>query len=167
MDTVVEKENQKEKIAILVDVQNVYYTTREKFRKNFDYNEFWWRATNGRQVVCANAYAISSQQEKQRQFHHILRGIGFNVVLKPFIQRADGSTKADWDVGIAIDAIEMAPEVDTIVLLSGDGDFDILAKRICEKYKKRVEVYGVRALTAQSLIDNATQYFPIEDDMLL
>lgn len=75
-----------ENIAILVDVQNVYYTTRDKYRSNFDYNQFWYVATEGRHVVAAHAYAISSQDPKQRQFHHILRGVGFDVKLKPFIQ---------------------------------------------------------------------------------
>ncbi len=156
-----------EKIAILVDVQNVYYTTREKFGKNFDYNEFWRKVTSGRQVVVANAYAVASKQDKQRQFHHILRGVGFSVILKPYIQRLDGSAKADWDVGIAIDAIEIAPDIDTIILVSGDGDFEILVNRIREKYGKKVEVYGVEALTAKALATSASKYVPIEGDLLL
>ncbi|WP_435249472.1 NYN domain-containing protein [Vibrio sp. nBUS_14] len=156
-----------ENIAILVDVQNVYYTTRDKYRSNFDYNQFWYVATEGRNVVEANAYAISSQDPKQRQFHHILRGVGFNVKLKPFIQRRDGSAKGDWDVGIALDAIELAETVDTIVLVSGDGDFEILVERIKERFRKPVEVYGVPGLTAQSLIDSASKFVAIEKDFLL
>ncbi|WKY60609.1 NYN domain-containing protein [Vibrio sp. SNU_ST1] len=156
-----------ENIAILVDVQNVYYTTRDKYRSNFDYNQFWYVATEGRNVVEANAYAISSQDPKQRQFHHILRGVGFNVKLKPFIQRRDGSAKGDWDVGIALDAIELAETVDTIVLVSGDGDFEILVQRIKERFGKPVEVYGVPGLTAQNLIDSASKFVPIEKDFLL
>ncbi|CDT26931.1 LabA-like NYN domain-containing protein [Vibrio coralliirubri] len=156
-----------ENIAILVDVQNVYYTTRDKYRANFDYNQFWYVATEGRNVVAANAYAISSQDPKQRQFHHILRGVGFNVKLKPFIQRRDGSAKGDWDVGIALDAIELAETVDTIVLVSGDGDFEILVERIKERFGKPVEVYGVPGLTAQNLIDSASKFVPIEKDFLL
>ncbi|MEZ8462945.1 NYN domain-containing protein [Vibrio splendidus] len=156
-----------ENIAILVDVQNVYYTTRDKYRSNFDYNQFWYVATEGRNVVAANAYAISSQDPKQRQFHHILRGVGFNVKLKPFIQRRDGSAKGDWDVGIALDAIELAETVDTIVLVSGDGDFEILVERIKERFGKPVEVYGVPGLTAQYLIDSASKFVPIEKDFLL
>lgn len=154
-------------VAILVDVQNIYYTTRDKFRRNFDYNEFWRLATANRQVVKANAYAIASNQEKQRQFHHILRGIGFEVKLKPFIQRKDGSAKGDWDVGITLDAIELACQADVVVLASGDGDFDLLVQRIIEKHGKRVEVYGVEGLTAQSLIDSASQFNPIDDWLLL
>ncbi|MEZ9586879.1 NYN domain-containing protein [Vibrio cyclitrophicus] len=156
-----------ENIAILVDVQNVYYTTRDKYRSNFDYNQFWYVATEGRNVIAANAYAISSQDPKQRQFHHILRGVGFNVKLKPFIQRRDGSAKGDWDVGIALDAIELAETVDTIVLVSGDGDFEILVERIKERFGKLVEVYGVPGLTAQNLIDSASKFVPIEKDFLL
>jgi len=154
-------------VAILVDVQNIYYTTRDKFRRNFDYNEFWRLATANRQVIKANAYAIASNQEKQRQFHHILRGIGFEVKLKPFIQRKDGSAKGDWDVGITLDAIELACQADVVVLASGDGDFDLLVQRIIEKHGKRVEVYGVEGLTAQSLIDSASQFNPIDDWLLL
>ncbi|MEZ9048070.1 NYN domain-containing protein [Vibrio sp. 10N.247.311.64] len=156
-----------ENIAILVDVQNVYYTTRDKYRSNFDYNQFWYVATEGRNVIAANAYAISSQDPKQRQFHHILRGVGFNVKLKPFIQRRDGSAKGDWDVGIALDAIELAETVDTIVLVSGDGDFEILVERIKDRFGKPVEVYGVPGLTAQNLIDSASKFVPIEKDFLL
>ncbi|CAH6817129.1 NYN domain-containing protein [Vibrio sp. IB15] len=156
-----------ENIAILVDVQNVYYTTRDKYRSNFDYNQFWYVATEGRHVVAAHAYAISSQDPKQRQFHHILRGVGFDVKLKPFIQRRDGSAKGDWDVGIALDAIELAENVDTIVLVSGDGDFEILVERIKQRFGKKVEVYGVPGLTAQNLIDSASKFVPIEKDFLL
>ncbi|PJC87582.1 nuclease [Vibrio sp. HA2012] len=153
-------------VAVLVDVQNVYYTTRERYNAHFDYNLFWRQVTSGRDVIKANAYAIASRDEKQRQFHHILRGIGFEVKLKPFIQRMDGSAKGDWDVGIAVDAIELAAEADVIVLVSGDGDFDYLAQRIREKYGKEVEVYGVEYLTAQSLIDSATRFYPIDENLL-
>ena len=154
-------------VAILVDVQNVYYTTRDRFYKHFDYNKFWAQVTKDRQVIGASAYAIASNNEKQRQFHHILRGIGFDVKLKPFIQRKDGSAKGDWDVGITLDAIEIAAKADVVVIASGDGDFDLLVQRIIQRYGKTVEVYGVEALTAQSLIDSATRYYPIEEELLL
>ncbi|OEE78833.1 NYN domain-containing protein [Vibrio ordalii] len=156
-----------EKVAILVDVQNVYYTCKEKYCQHFDYNQFWYVATQGREVIKANAYAIASQDPKQRQFHHILRGIGFEVQLKPFIQRRDGSAKGDWDVGITLDAIELAEQADVIVLVSGDGDFELLVERIKQRFNKKVEVYGVPRLTAQSLIDVASQFVPIEQDLLL
>lgn len=156
-----------EKIAIFVDVQNIYYTTRDKYRANFDYNQFWYIATEGQQVVEANAYAIASHDPKQRQFHHILRGIGFNVKLKPYIQRLDGSSKGDWDVGIALDVYEAASKVDRVVLLSGDGDFELLVDRIQKRFGTRVDVYGVPGLTAQGLIDVSDKYIPIEESLLI
>ncbi len=118
-----------EKVSVLVDVQNIYYTTKQIHNCNFDYNVFWAEATSNREVVKATAYAIDRGDEKQRQFQNILKAIGFEVKLKPFIQRSDGSAKGDWDVGIALDAIEYAQESDEVVLASGDGDFDLLVKK--------------------------------------
>lgn len=156
-----------QKVAILVDVQNVYYTTRDQFRSHFDYNRFWSMVTLNREVIAANAYAIASNHEKQRQFHHILRGIGFDVKLKPFIQRRDGSAKGDWDVGITLDAMELAEKADIIVLVSGDGDFQLLLERIQQRFNKPTEVYGVASLTAQGLMDAASRFIPIDEKLLL
>lgn len=156
-----------EKVILLVDVQNIYYTSQHRYRCNFDYNEFWSQATANREVVKAFAYAIDRGDDKQKQFQNILKAIGFEVKLKPFIQRADGSAKGDWDVGITIDAMEYSKDVDVVVLASGDGDFDLLVKKIRTDFNTSVEVYGVRQLTASSLIDAASKYIPIENTLLL
>ncbi|PXX97699.1 LabA-like NYN domain-containing protein [Halomonas sp. LBP4] len=156
-----------ERVAILVDVQNVYYTTRQVFGRHFDYNAFWARFATGREVVVANAYAVERGDARQRQFQNILRGIGFCVKLKPFIQRRDGSAKGDWDVGITLDAIEVAPQVDRVVLVSGDGDFDLLVQRLRERHGVGVTVVGVARLTADSLIRAASDFVPIEGSLLL
>ena len=142
-----------ETVTILVDVQNIYYTTRDAYKRHFDYNKFWAKATKERHVVKAIAYAIDRGDEKQRQFQNILKAIGFEVKLKPFIRRADGSAKGDWDVGITLDAIDYASQSDTLILVSGDGDFDLLAEKIRSKYHCKVEAYGVKKLTATSLIN--------------
>ena len=155
------------KVLILVDVQNIYYTTRSAYGRNFDYNAFWAQATQGREVVKAIAYAVDRGDEKQRQFQNILRAIGFEVKLKPYIQRRDGSAKGDWDVGITLDGIEYAEQVDVVVLASGDGDFDLLAHRIRQRFGIEVEAYGVPSLTANSLINACNHYIPIEQDLCL
>ncbi|MDM4769651.1 NYN domain-containing protein [Solimonas sp. SE-A11] len=155
------------KVAIFADVQNVYYTTRQAHGRHFDYNAFWAAATQGRQVFKALAYAIDRGDAKQRQFQNILRGIGFDVQLKPYIQRADGSSKGDWDVGIAIDVMDHAASVDVVVLVSGDGDFSLLVDRVRQKYGVTVEVYGVEALTAQALVRSASSFVPIGNTLLL
>ena len=94
------------KVSLFVDVQNIYYTSRSVYKRSFDYNKFWAKATEDRVVVNAFAYAVDRGDEKQKQFQNILRAIGFEVKLKPYIQRADGSSKGDWDVGIAVDMME-------------------------------------------------------------
>ncbi len=128
-----------QKISIFVDVQNIYYTTKQKYNRHFDYNAFWAKVTMNREVVKAFAYAIYSSDEKQKQFQNILRGIGFEVKLKPFIQRSDGSAKGDWDVGITLDVLEYAEKSDLIVLVSGDGDFDLLVHKVRNHLKFRLK----------------------------
>ena len=154
-------------VTIFVDVQNIYYTTKQRYQKNFDYNKFWAQATKDRNVVKAFAYAIGSNDKIQKQFQNILRAIGFEVKLKPFIQRSDGSAKGDWDVGITLDVMEYAKESDVVILLSGDGDFDLLVQKIRKDFDNSVEVYGVPDLTADSLINSASKFIPIEGELLL
>ena len=154
-------------VSIFVDVQNIYYTTRQQFGCNFNYNNFWNRVTEGRELVGAFAYATDRGDKKQIEFQNILRAIGFEVKLKPFISRQDGSSKGDWDVGIAIDILEYAEKSDIVVLASGDGDFDLLLKKIKSKYNTDTEVYGVESLTANSLIKEAKLFNPISGDLLV
>lgn len=156
-----------DKVVILVDVQNIYYTSRQVFKRNFDYNAFWRQSTSGREVIKAIAYAVDRGDKKQQKFQNILRAIGFEVKLKPYIQRADGSSKGDWDVGITIDMLEYAKSADVVVLVSGDGDFDILVKKVRDDYKKSVEVYGVQNLTSGSLMNAATHFIPVDHPLLL
>ena len=155
------------KIAIFADVQNIYYTTRDAYGRQFDYRSLWQRISTQGEIIYATAYAIHRGDSQQLKFQNALKDIGFTVKLKPYIQRSDGSAKGDWDVGIAIDALEVANEVDTMILLSGDGDFDLLLDTLKRKYGVSTEVYGVPALTANSLIDSASVYHRIEEDLLL
>jgi uncharacterized LabA/DUF88 family protein len=155
------------KIAIFADVQNIYYTTRQAYGRQFDYRKLWQRIRSEGEIVSATAYAIHRGDDKQLKFQDALKHIGFTVKLKPYIQRSDGSAKGDWDVGIAIDVMEAAKDVDTVVLLSGDGDFDLLLDKISRDYAVSTEVYGVPALTARSLIDAAGVWHRIEEDLLL
>jgi uncharacterized LabA/DUF88 family protein len=154
-------------VAVFVDVQNIFYTVKESYGCHFNYTAFWQAVTKGRKVVHAFAYAIDRGDPKQMKFQQILKSIGFEVKLKPFIQRSDGSAKGDWDVGITLDMIELARECDVAVLASGDGDFDLVVKRLRDNHGVEVEVYGARKLTAASLIQAATRFIPIEGRLLL
>ncbi len=155
------------KIAIFVDVQNIYYTTRDAYGRQFNYRKLWQQISSEGDIVSATAYAIHRGDDKQLKFQDALKHIGFTVKLKPYIQRSDGSAKGDWDVGIAIDVMDVSKDVDTVVLLSGDGDFDLLLEKIQNDFGVSTEVYGVPALTANSLINAASIYHRIEADLLL
>lgn len=155
------------KIAIFADVQNIYYTTRQAYGRPFNYRKLWQEVCTRGEIVSATAYAIDRGDDKQRNFQDILKQIGFTVRLKPFIQRSDGSAKGDWDVGITIDVMEAAKAVDIVVLLSGDGDFDLLLKKIITDYGVSAEVYGVPTLTANSLMDAASVFHPVTEELLL
>lgn len=156
------------KTAILVDVQNIYYTVKESYNCHFNYNTFWnSNAAADRNITKAIAYAISRDDKKQVNFQNILKKIGFEVKLQPFIQRCDGSAKGNWDIGITLDMIDYAEQVDVIVLASGDGDFSVVIDRIRNKYNIAVEVYGVPELTAAALIKSASRFIPIAGNLLL
>ncbi|MDR3611357.1 MAG: NYN domain-containing protein [Ignavibacteriaceae bacterium] len=156
-----------ERVSVFVDIQNIYYTVKQIYDCHFDYSRFMSEVTDGRQLIKAIAYAIDKGDEKQIKFQKIIENLGFEIKLKPFIKRSDGSRKGDWDVGITIDILDYAKQSDVIVLASGDGDFDLLAGKIREDYKIKIEVYGVQELTATSLIEKATKFIPIMGDLLL
>jgi uncharacterized LabA/DUF88 family protein len=129
-----------EKIAIFVDVQNIYYTVKDGLSGQFDYNTFWSRVVKENvNVAKAFAYAIDRSDQKQIQFQNILRGIGFNVKLRPYISRKDGSAK---------------------------GDFDLLVDKLISM-GKTVDVYGVPLLTADSLVKSASRFVPIDQSFLV
>ncbi len=156
------------RIAVFADVQNIYYTTRQAYGRQFNYQKLWQRLCLDGEIVSATAYAIHRGIKKQLEFQNALRKIGFTVKLKPYIQRGDGSSKGDWDVGITIDVLEAAcGELDTVVLLSGDGDFELLIEKIKKDYAVRAEVYAVPELTAQGLIDAASVFHRITGDLLI
>ena len=155
------------KIAVFADVQNIYYTTRDAYGRQFDYKKLMQRVGAGGEIVSATAYAIDRGDDKQLKFQSALRHLGFTIKLKPYLQRSDGSAKGDWDVGIAIDVMDMAKDVDTVVLLSGDGDFDLLLHKIKVDHDVSAEVYGVPALTARSLVDAASVFHAIDPGLLL
>ena len=156
-----------EKVSVFVDVQNIYYTCRQAYNRSFDYNKFWRDINQDCELVTAIAYATDKGDAKQMQFQNILRAIGFTVKLRPVLKRLDGTVKADWDVGITLDVFEEAQRCDKVVLLSGDGDFDILLHRIRKRFNTRSDVYGVPALTSDLLINEADNFYPIDERWLL
>lgn len=158
------------KISLFIDVQNIYYTCRDKYQQQFNYRALWKQVGQRGKIINAFAYATENNKmvdKKQQSFQKALQHIGFTLKLKPYIQRADGSAKGDWDVGITIDVLEQAEQSDIIILASGDGDFDLLLNKVGERYGCRTEVYGIEGLTALSLIKACDTFHAIDHRLLL
>ena len=105
-----------DRVAVFADVQNIYYTVKQEHSSHFDYGSFLDEVTAGRNLVNAIAYAVDKGDRKQARFQQILAKIGFEVKLQPYIERADGSAKGDWDVGITLDMLEYADRADVVVV---------------------------------------------------
>jgi len=139
-----------ERVGIFVDVQNIYYAARDQYGGKMDYQKLLDRVVDGRRVVEAYAYVVRSPEVDQTPFTDMLTRMGFVVRTKNLVTRVDGTTKGDWDIGIVLDILELADELDTVVLVSGDGDFVDLVNTLKSRDVK-VEVAAFPASTAVAL----------------
>ena len=117
-------------------------------------------------MIRAIAYVVQTKEIDQSGFLEMLERNGYEVRSKDLKVRADGSSKGDWDMGIAVDAISLADRLDVIVLVSGDGDYVDLVNMLKSR-GVRVEVNSFQKSTAEELIKAATEYYPIEKNLLL
>jgi len=158
-----------QRVAMLADAQNLYHTARSLYTRNIDYASLLEEGVRDRQLTRAIAYVIRADAEDEERFFEALVDIGFEAKTKDIKTFGDGSKKADWDVGMSLDAVSLAPHVDTIILCTGDGDFS----RLCTHLKHegcRVEVMGFRESTAEELIEAADEFIDLserEDRFLL
>ncbi|GAD51712.1 hypothetical protein MBEHAL_0472 [Halarchaeum acidiphilum MH1-52-1] len=146
-----------QRVAVLADAQNLYHSSHSLHSQNVDYAELLDATVDGRELVRAIAYVIRADSPQEESFFEALRDIGFEAKIKDIKTFGDGSKKADWDVGISLDAVTLAEKVDTVVLCTGDGDFS----RLCHHLRHegvRVEVFGFRASTADELIAAADDF---------
>lgn len=155
-----------QKVAIFVDVQNMYYGAK-KFRKSrLDFVALLKKAMRGRVLKRALAYVIENPELEQDKFFEKLVLSGYELRIKSLKQRLDGTTKGDWDMGLAIDAISIAQKVDVVVIVSGDGDFTDLCRYLQSK-GVMVEVLSFEENTSQDLMDVTDVYTNIDKTYML
>ncbi len=158
-----------QRVALLVDAQNLYHSAQSLYSRNIDYTTLLNEAVDGRRLTRAIAYVIRADSPDEESFFDALNDIGFETKIKDIQTFADGSKKADWDVGMSLDAVTLAPHHDTLVLCTGDGDFS----RLCSHVRHqgcRVEVMAFKESTSESLInaaDSFTNFSENRDDFLL
>lgn len=151
---------------VLVDNVNLYVSCKIAFRGTPDHEKLLLLAREGNPLYRAIAYGVRHSDEKMDRWIEVIKSKGFEVREKDVIHRRDGSSKADWDVEICMDAWRMVDQVDMLVIVSGDGDFAELANRYRE-LGKIVRAIGVERNTAQALRDAVDEFTPFTEDMLL
>ena len=156
-----------QRVGIFVDVQNMYYSAKNLYRSKVNFANILKAAVGRRRLVRAVAYVIKADIEEQDKFFKALELIGFEVRSKDLQTFFGGAKKGDWDVGIAMDAIEQAPKLDTVILVSGDGDFQPLLQHLKHAVGCRVEVAAFGKSTAKKLIEEADSFLDLDNRRFL
>ncbi len=155
-----------QRVAILVDVQNMYYAARNLYNSKLEFSKLLHFLCRGRVLARAIAYIVERPGMEQEKFVEVLRRNGYEVRKKLLIERSDGSQKGDWDLGMALDAISLSDKVDGVILVTGDGDFVTLVHYLhCRGV--RVEVASFPDTTALELIRSCNYYHRLNDRVLL
>lgn len=166
IDRTILTSEKKERIAVFVDSQNLYYSVKAIYGGKVDYNKLLSKICGDRILIKAISYVVHPPEGDVRPFVASLEKIGYEVRLKEIRIRGDGSAKANWDMGIALDILGILDKVDTVVLVSGDGDFVPLLTYIRDQ-GKTVEVYSFEASTAYDLRDTADRYESLDEAIIL
>ncbi|MEO7994129.1 MAG: NYN domain-containing protein [bacterium] len=155
-----------QRVGIFIDVQNMFYSAKYKYRGKLDYEKLLALILKDRQGVRAICYAVQTPEIDQSSFLKLLEGMGFEIRIKDLKLRPDGTAKGDWDMGIAIDCMSIASKLDVAALVTGDGDFSPLVE-LMKAQGVKVEVYAFRANTADELIKSATVFIPLDEGVIL
>jgi uncharacterized LabA/DUF88 family protein len=154
----------KQRIGVFVDVQNLYYSARNVYKSKVDFRSILNEAIKGRSLIRAIAYVIRADVKDEENFFDALKNLGYEVKEKDLQIFYGGAKKGDWDIGIAMDLIELAPKLDTVILVSGDGDFVPLVRHLKHALGCFVEVMAFGKSSSQKLIDEADLYLDLDTD---
>ncbi|MEW6407261.1 MAG: NYN domain-containing protein [Patescibacteria group bacterium] len=148
--------HKEQRVGVFVDVQNLYYSAKALFSAKVNFKEVLKEAVAGRKLIHALAYVVKTDiYEKEKEFFNALSNFGFEVRSKDLQIFVGGAKKGNWDVGLTVDAIELAPKLDVVVLVSGDGDFISLIEHLKHAQSCFVEVMAFRKSTSGALIEAA------------
>jgi len=153
-----------QRVEVLIDVQNLYHSARNLHSARVNFNEVLKTAIAGRKFIRAFAYVVKTKTGEEKPFFEALGNLGIETRVRDLQEFYDGQKKADWDVGIVIDAIRTAPGVDVIILCSGDGDFVPLVEYL-KNQGKRVEVIAFERTTSAALKEVADEFIDLSQDI--
>lgn len=152
-----------QRVGVFIDVQNMYYSAKNLFGAKVNFGNIVKEATAGRKLIRAIAYVVSTEGKEEQPFFDALYNVGIETKDKPLQIFLGGEKKADWDVGLAVDAIRFSPSLDAIVLVSGDGDYIPLVDYL-RSQGKQVEVIAFGGTTSGKLIEAADDFIDLSQD---
>jgi len=153
-----------QRVGVLIDVSNMYHSAKNLFKKRVNFGEILKEVVAGRQLIRAIAYVIKTESGDETNFFEALHQQGFEVNMKDLQIFAGGAKKADWDVGIAVDAIKLADNLDAIILVTGDGDFLPLVNYLQNTKGCLVEVAAFRQTASSKLIEEADDFINLSEN---
>ena len=154
-------QHKEQRIGIFVDVQNMYYSAKHLYKSKVNFNEILKTAVKNRKLIRAVAYVIKADIGDEKTFFNALETMGFDIKAKDLQVFYGGAKKGDWDVGICMDIMKLAPKLDTVVLVSGDGDF----KELLEYVKAlgcRTEVIAFGRTASSKIKGEADEFLDME-----
>lgn len=152
-----------QRVGVFIDVQNMYYSAKNLFGAKVNFGNIVKEAIAGRKLIRAIAYVVSTEGKEEQPFFDALYNVGIETKAKPLQIFFGGEKKADWDVGVAVDAIRFAPSLDAVVLVSGDGDYVPLVEYL-RNQGKQVEVAAFGGTTSAKLIEAADDFLDLSQD---
>jgi len=146
-----------QRIAVLIDVQNLYHSAKNLYQARVNFKEVLRIAVEQRSLIRALGYVVKTKTGEEKSFFDALTKLGIETRVRDLQEFYGGAKKADWDVGITVDAIRISPSVDTIVLMSGDGDFLQLIDYL-KNQGKRVEVIAFGRSSSLKIKEQADEF---------
>jgi len=154
--------HKEQRVGVLIDAQNLYHSAKNLYHARVNFKEILKLAVGGRKLVRAFGYVVRTKTGEEKPFFEALTKLGIETRVRDLQEFFGGMKKADWDVGITVDAIRIAPSLDTIVLASGDGDFLQLVNYL-KNQGKRVEVIAFGRSASNKLKEAADEFVDLEE----
>ena len=152
-----------QRVGVFIDVQNMYYSAKNLFGTKVNFGAIVAEATAARKLIRAFAYVISTESKEGQPFFDALYNLGIEIREKPLQIFYGGEKKGDWDVGLTVDAIRLSSMVDTIIIVSGDGDYVPLVEYLKNQGKK-VEVVAFGETASTKLVEAADDFMDLSKD---
>lgn len=153
-----------QRVGVLVDVSNMYHSAKNLYKKKVNFKEILKVAVSGRMLIQAIAYAVRTESGEETNFFEALSQQGFEVRMKDLQIFAGGAKKADWDVGITVDAIKLGNKLDVIILVTGDGDYIPLVEYLQNTTGCSVEVMAFEQTASTNLINTSNDFISLSGD---